>query len=254
MSDPGLFAQARDIEASAVDLAPYVSTGAPREPLPSLAGARTKASHLRIDDGPGAAAKRLIDIVIAGGTLLLLSPIFLMVAALVRVLMGGEVFYAQKRVGRGGVEFDCYKFRSMVADGDQVLKAHLAANPAARKEWDASRKLKDDPRVTPLGRILRKSSLDELPQLLNILKGDMSCVGPRPVVMSELERYGVHKIEYLRVRPGLTGAWQVSGRSQLTYAERVSLDTDYVQHWSLRRDLVILCKTIPAVAKFEEAA
>ena len=133
----------------------------------------------------------------------------------------------------------------MVANGDQVLKAHLAANPAARKEWETSRKLKNDPRVTPLGRILRKSSLDELPQLLNILKGDMSCVGPRPPLPAEVREYEEWQFDRLEVQPGVTGLWQVSGRSDLSFDEYVRLDLFYIENWSLAYDLFIVAKTIP---------
>lgn len=236
------------------DIAPFIAAGAGME---SPGGARSGAiAHPRLApcEGLGAIAKRMMDIGIAASMLLILTPLLAIVAMLVRRQMGASVIYAQQRVGRGGDLFWCYKFRTMVANGDPILKAHLAANPDARKEWDERRKLKDDPRVTRLGHLLRKSSLDELPQLFNVLIGDMSCVGPRPVVAAEIQRYGVHRADYESVRPGLTGAWQVSGRSLLSYDERVQLDADYVQHWSLRRDIVILLKTIPAVAKFEEAA
>ncbi len=204
--------------------------------------------------GYGRTIKRAMDVVIAGSMLVLLSPVLLMVAVLVRSRMGGDILFSQPRVGRDGKTFACHKFRTMVDNGQAILDAHFARFPDAKREWDETRKLKDDPRVTPLGRILRKSSLDELPQLYNVLTGDMSCVGPRPIVPVELEKYGANKADYLSVRPGLTGAWQISGRSQLSYAERVRLDADYVRNWSLKRDIVILLKTIPAVAKFEEAA
>ncbi len=203
--------------------------------------------------GAGRIAKRLMDVGIAATMLLVLSPVLLMVALLVRSRMGGDILYSQERVGRNGKMFACYKFRTMVSNGAAVLDAHLAVNPDADKEWRENQKLTNDPRVTPLGHALRKSSLDELPQLYNVLIGDMSCVGPRPIVQSELEKYGAHKAHYLSVRPGLTGAWQISGRSQLSYAERVRLDVEYVSNWTLKRDIVILVKTIPAVAKFEQA-
>jgi exopolysaccharide production protein ExoY len=142
----------------------------------------------------------------------------------------------------------------MVADAEEVLARHLASAPHVAQEWLETRKLKNDPRVTPVGRLLRKSSLDELPQLINILRGEMSCVGPRPIVTGELQRYGAHAAEYLRTRPGLTGIWQVSGRNTLDYADRVALDCHYVQNWSLWTDLAIIGKTVFAVMKFDEAA
>ena len=171
-----------------------------------------------------------------------------------RVSMGRGILFSQPRVGLHGRPFDCLKFRTMIPGAEAALEAYLQSNPAARREWDASRKLQHDPRISSIGRFLRRSSLDELPQLLNVLRGDMSCVGPRPVVQAELPRYGVHMADYLSVRPGLTGLWQVSGRSHLSYDDRVALDADYIKHWTLMRDVVILFKTIPAVAKFQEAA
>lgn len=198
--------------------------------------------------------KRVLDVGVSASALVLLAPMFLIVAALVRMSAGGPVLYAHTRVGRGGKLFPCYKFRTMCSDGDRVLSAYLAANPDAQRRWAEDQKLQDDPRVTPIGRVLRKTSLDELPQFYNILVGHMSCVGPRPVAESELDRYGEHRAEYLSVRPGLTGLWQISGRSRMSYANRVLLDADYVQHWSLRRDVVIMLKTVPAVLKLHEAA
>ena len=204
--------------------------------------------------GPGLAAKRMMDVTIAATALVVLSPILIMVAALVRLRMGGGILYSQPRVGRDGLLFDCYKFRTMVPGGEALLQAYFIDNPDAKAEWDESQKLKNDPRVTRIGRWLRKSSLDELPQLFNVLIGDMSCVGPRPVVEEELKRYGAHAADYTSVRPGLTGIWQISGRNRLSYPERVKLDVDYIRQWSLKRDIAILIMTIPAVAKFDQTA
>ena len=139
------------------------------------------------------------------------------------------------------------EFRTMVEDGDRVLQEHLASNPAARLEWETTRKLKNDPRVTPLGTVLRKLSLDELPQLINILMGDMSVVGPRPVVNDELNQYGRSAYHYLRSRPGLTGLWQISGRNDVSYRRRVAFDRYYVENWSFFQDLRIIFKTVPVV-------
>ena len=152
-----------------------------------------------------------------------------------------------RRVGRGGVLFPCFKFRTMVVNAEDVLQEHLDADVDARQEWSATRKLKSDPRITPIGRMLRKSSVDELPQLLNVLRGEMSLVGPRPIVEPEVHHYGAVIHQYLKVRPGLTGSWQVSGRSDASYARRVQMDADYVRNWSFGRDLIILIKTVPAV-------
>jgi exopolysaccharide production protein ExoY len=202
----------------------------------------------------GGRRKRMVDIAVAITATILVSPILFVIALAVKLSMGGPVIYRHRRIGFGGRPFDCLKFRTMVANGDEVLERHLAANPAAADEWRRSRKLADDPRVTRFGWFLRKTSLDELPQLLNILRGEMSCVGPRPIVAEELERYGIHAHEYLRARPGVTGSWQVSGRSNVSYGDRVKLDTEYVRKWSFGSDLIILARTVPAVLKVDQAA
>lgn len=198
--------------------------------------------------------KRVMDIVVAGTALVVLSPVLLMIATALWFSGTGPVLFVHPRVGRGGRMFRCFKFRTMHVDGDRILDDYLRENPEARRMWEADRKLLEDPRITSLGHVLRKTSLDELPQFYNILIGDMSCVGPRPVASGELERYGEHRAEYLSVRPGLTGIWQISGRSRLPYTHRVLLDADYVRRWSLRRDLMIMIKTVPAVLKLDEAA
>jgi exopolysaccharide production protein ExoY len=202
----------------------------------------------------GGGAKRLMDITLAVLALVLLAPVMALTALAVRLAMGSPVVFAHRRVGLNGAVFRCYKFRTMVGDAEEVLRRHLAADPAAAEEWRATHKLRDDPRVTPLGRVLRKSSLDELPQFLNVLRGDMSCVGPRPIVVEELARYGADAAAYLSVRPGVTGAWQVGGRSSVGYDARVALDRAYVREWSLWRDVVIILRTIPAVLSHDDAA
>jgi Undecaprenyl-phosphate galactose phosphotransferase WbaP len=187
--------------------------------------------------------KRALDILGAGALLLLTAPAFLLLALLIRA-DGGPVFYAHERVGRAGHRFGCLKFRSMVTDSQARLAALLEVNPAARAEWEATRKLKDDPRVTGTGRFLRATSLDELPQLINVLRGEMSLVGPRPVVAAELAaHYGAAAEHYLAVRPGITGLWQISGRSETSYDIRVALDTRYVANLSVWTDLGILLRT-----------
>lgn len=192
-------------------------------------------------------AKRAMDIVIAGAAMLVALPFFIVVGALVRA-DGGSVFYAHPRVGRGGRVFGCLKFRSMVVDAQARLEDLLAADPEARAEWDATHKLRRDPRITRIGRFLRATSLDELPQLINVLKGEMSLVGPRPVLQVELDRfYGAAAAHYLTVRPGITGLWQVSGRSDTSYDQRVALDVAYVSQPSLAADIRILLKTPVAV-------
>lgn len=192
-------------------------------------------------------AKRIFDLVatICGGFLIL--PILLILAILVGIDNKGRIIFAHRRVGRNGKLFPCYKFQSMVSDAQERLEEYLAKNPEARKEWEESFKLTNDPRVTKLGAFLRKTSLDELPQLWNVLMGDMSLVGPRPIVTKEVERYGDYIREYYMVPPGITGMWQVNGRSDTTYEERVAMDTWYVRNWSVWIDLVYLFKTVKTV-------
>jgi exopolysaccharide production protein ExoY len=194
-------------------------------------------------------AKRAMDIAGSLVLLLLTSPIMLVLLLLAR-LEGGPAFYVHRRIGRGGVPFGCIKFRTMVPDAERRLAGLLARDPAARAEWQATRKLKADPRITRRGRVLRRTSLDELPQLINVLKGEMSLVGPRPVVQAELETlYGPAAPLYLSVRPGLTGPWQVSMRSDGDYARRVALDAAYVRHPSILTDIAILLRTVGAVLR-----
>lgn len=193
--------------------------------------------------------KRTFDFVVSLTILTLISPILLTLAILVK-LDGGPALYGHSRIGRNKGTFSCLKFRSMVAKNNhQILEDYLARHPEAMEEWQNTQKLKDDPRVTKIGRILRKLSLDELPQLLNVLKGDMSLVGPRPIVDNEVQKYGSDIAYYYLVRPGITGLWQVSGRNDVSYAQRVQMDSWYVRNWSVWHDIVIMCKTIPALFK-----
>ena len=191
-------------------------------------------------------AKRTIDVVGASAALLLFAPLLAFIYA-VLVFSGGEPIFAQRRVGRNGDLFPCYKFRSMVKDASRVLTDHLEANPDARAEWDRSFKLESDPRVTWFGTVLRRTSMDELPQLFNVLRGDMSLVGPRPIVPSEIERYSDRIYAYYRCRPGITGLWQVSGRNLVGYETRVRLDALYARRQSVWVDLVILVRTVRVV-------
>lgn len=220
----------------------------PREPLQAVAAGGRGIAPI------GGIGKRIADIAAAIVIGIAALPLIVAVALAVKIGMGGPVFYGHRRVGFGGRPFDCLKFRTMVTNGDEVLARHLAADPAAAEEWRLNRKLTNDPRVTRLGSLLRKSSLDELPQLLNILRGEMSCVGPRPVSAEELERYGAHVDEYLSARPGITGSWQVSGRSSVSYEDRIKLDADYVRKWSFGSDVLILLRTVPALLKVDQAA
>ena len=192
-------------------------------------------------------AKRVFDLIATIGGGLLILPILLVLALLVGIDNKGRIIFAHRRVGQNGRLFPCYKFQSMVPDAQDRLEEYLAKNPGARKEWEESFKLTNDPRVTKLGAFLRKTSLDELPQLWNVLMGDMSLVGPRPIVTQEIDRYGDYIREYYMVPPGITGMWQVNGRSDTTYEERVAMDTWYVRNWSVWIDLVYLFKTIKTV-------
>ena len=195
----------------------------------------------------GGISKRSFDFTAALLCLVFISPIFLMLMLLVKLSDRGPVFYGHRRIGYNGRTFRCLKFRTMAVDGDRVLRDHLAANSKAMEEWKATRKLKDDPRVTLVGGVLRKLSLDELPQLFNIIRGEMSVVGPRPVVEEELELYESAAAYYLSSRPGLTGLWQISGRNDVSYERRIEFDSHYVKNWSLIRDFLIIARTIPAV-------
>ncbi|MGF0538942.1 sugar transferase [Agrobacterium sp. ES01] len=208
-----------------------------------------RSEQASIPNPTGGFAKRTFDITAALSALIIFSPIFLLIMALVKFSDGGSMFYGHRRVGHNGRSFKCLKFRTMVPNGDEVLRQHIQSDPKAAEEWRATRKLKDDPRVTTVGSVLRKLSLDELPQLINIIRGDMSVVGPRPVVDDELGLYETAAIFYLQTRPGLTGLWQISGRNDVSYETRIAFDTHYVENWSFVRDIVIIAKTIPAVCQ-----
>ena len=195
----------------------------------------------------GGKSKRIFDVIIASITLIVFLPLFAFVVLLLKLTDPGPVIFRHMRVGEGGRRFACFKFRSMVLDSDKVLKTLLESDPAARKEWDRTQKLANDPRITPVGKFLRQSSLDELPQLINVIRGDMSLVGPRPIVPSELTRYGDKLSLYLQARPGITGIWQVSGRNDCGYDRRIEMDANYVRNWRFSTDFVILLRTLGAV-------
>ena len=190
--------------------------------------------------------KRGFDIVCSITLLCLLSPALLLLGLLV-CLDGGPPFFAHTRIGFNGRPFKCLKFRSMVMNAPQILQEVLSSDPKLANEWQKNHKLKKDPRVTKVGAFLRNTSMDELPQLIKVLKGEMSLVGPRPLVDDEIEKYANKKDYYLKVRPGMTGLWQVSGRNDIDYNHRVYLDVWYVKNWSLWHDIVILCKTCKVV-------
>ena len=201
----------------------------------------------------GLTSKRAIDIILALSGILLIAPLLIICFVVTLATSPGPALYRHRRVGFNGKHFDCLKFRTMVTDAPERLRKLLQSDAAAAAEWTANRKLRNDPRVTAIGAILRKSSLDELPQLFNVLKGEMSIVGPRPVTDEELARYGSAKADYLACRPGITGLWQVSGRSNTTYGKRVACDTFYARNWSMALDAKIFIVTIPAVLLTDSA-
>ena len=201
----------------------------------------------------GLTSKRIVDIVIALSAIVLLAPLLIICYITTVCASPGPAVFRHKRVGFNGKHFGCLKFRTMVTDAPDRLRQLLDSDPTAAAEWAAHRKLRYDPRITTIGAILRKSSLDELPQLFNVLRGDMSIVGPRPVTEEELVRYSSSVGAYLACRPGITGLWQVSGRSNATYNRRVACDTFYAHNWSMVLDAKILIVTIPSVLFFDNA-
>jgi lipopolysaccharide/colanic/teichoic acid biosynthesis glycosyltransferase len=197
--------------------------------------------------------KRCFDVLLVLISAPVTLPLLTIVSAVVMLSSRGPIFYSHRRIRRNGAFFSMWKFRTMCVNSAEVLEDYLARHPDAHVEWNQTHKLRRDPRITALGVILRRYSLDELPQLWNVLMGQMSLVGPRPIVAAEVEKYGDSFDCYCRVKPGLTGLWQVSGRSELSYDARVALDCDYVKHWSLTKDLVILLKTFSSVVNQDGA-
>lgn len=204
-------------------------------------------SHHKSSTRRGLGSKRTFDIIVAVAMLPFALPAMFFIAVLMFSTDRGPILFSHERIGQNGKRFRCLKFRSMVVDSQEALRRHLELLPHARAEWEATQKLRDDPRITRLGRFLRVTSLDELPQLINVIRGEMSLVGPRPIVQDEVARYAEQIEHYAAVRPGITGLWQVSGRSDVDYDQRVQLDTTYVREWSFIGDLVILVKTVKVV-------
>ena len=196
--------------------------------------------------------KRTFDFIISGLSLILLSPVFLLIAVLIKFDSKGKVFYKHKRIGKNGEYIYLYKFRSMYSDSKERLEKMLE-DPKIRKEWEENYKLDNDPRITKIGSILRKTSLDELPQLFNILVGDMSIVGPRPIIDDEIKKYGSNKDKLLSVTPGLTGWWACNGRSCTSYEDRMKLELYYVDHRSVLLDIKVIIKTAISVIKRDGA-
>jgi exopolysaccharide production protein ExoY len=195
----------------------------------------------------GGVSKRTFDVIAATTMLLFALPAMFFIAVLMFSTERGPILFGHERIGHNGKRFRCLKFRSMVVDSQQALARHLELFPQARAEWEATQKLRNDPRITPLGRFLRVTSLDELPQLINVIRGEMSLVGPRPIVHDEVVRYADEIEAYAATRPGITGLWQVSGRSDVDYDQRVRLDSQYVREWTFWGDLIILIKTVKVV-------
>lgn len=193
------------------------------------------------------AVKYCFDALVSLALAILIIPIMAIIGICIYLDSPGPVIFSHYRMGKSGKLFPCYKFRTMVTNSQQVLQQYLSDNPTACEEWERDFKLKDDPRITRVGRFLRKTSLDELPQLFNVLKGEMSMVGPRPIVQEEVERYGEYAQDYFLVRPGITGIWQVSGRNDIDYPERVKMDSWYVRNWSIWLDATLMLKTIKVV-------
>jgi exopolysaccharide production protein ExoY len=201
-------------------------------------------------DAPfGGAPKRALDLAIAAPALILLSPLMLLIALAIKVQDGGPVFFGQPRVGRDGRLFWCLKFRSMVERAEDQIRSLLLEDPNAAREWREKQKLAKDPRVTPLGRLLRVTSADELPQLVNVLLGDMSIVGPRPILPEQIDDYGAAFARYCTARPGITGLWQVSGRNETTFHRRSEFDETYLRAWNLLADVVLLARTVSVVLR-----
>ncbi len=219
-------------------------------PSPS---ARRRTSHSPSRLYSYAVVKRVLEVVLVVLSAPLTVPLCLLLALSVMLSSPGPIFFSHRRIGRSGIFFSMWKFRTMCVNSAEVLEHHLALHPEERAEWNSLHKLRNDPRVTPLGRFLRRSSLDELPQLWNVLTGRMSLVGPRPIVAAEAEKYGEDFSFYLAVKPGITGLWQTSGRSTLTYDERVALDRRYVENWSLLNDCRIVLRTFTKIVNSKEA-
>lgn len=194
--------------------------------------------------------KRVIDVILASVALILLSPLFAIIAIAIKIDSKGPVFFAHKRIGKNGKIIKLYKFRSMVINAEELIKSFI---PEQMREYKENYKLTNDPRITKVGKFLRKTSLDELPQLINIINGDLSIIGPRPVVADELEKYGVNKDKFLSVTPGLTGYWAANGRSNTTYEQRMEMELYYIDNLSLKMDIKVFFKTILSVLKKEGA-
>ncbi|MEI6643559.1 MAG: sugar transferase [Novosphingobium sp.] len=238
---------------------PYAGRAAAARPLPPPRLVAPAPPRRRLPPRPvlpavrHARAIRVLDLLGAATALVLLAPVLLAVALAVKLLDPGPLLFAHVRLGQGGRAFRCLKFRSMTVDADARLAHLLETDPAARAEWQETQKLRSDPRITPLGRFLRRSCLDELPQLVNVLRGEMSLVGPRPIVAGEAARYGRHFPVYCSLKPGITGLWQVKRQDRTSYRRRVAFDLAYARSRSFALNLRILLLTVPSVLRGEGA-
>jgi exopolysaccharide biosynthesis polyprenyl glycosylphosphotransferase len=241
----GLIRNVRDLDHVHIDIVPrlFDSLG-PRATIHTIAGFPLVNLPQTSLDPSSLFVKRCFDVVGAAAVLIVLMPLLVVIPLMIKLDSPGPVFYRQERIGRNGRRFRIFKFRTMRVDADEHLARLMANDPELRREWEAQHKLSRDPRVTPIGTLLRKSSLDEVPQILNVLLGDMSLVGPRPIVEAEQHRYRDDLDRLIDLPPGMTGYWQISGRSNASYPERVRLDMAYVRNWSLGLDLLILAKTV----------
>jgi exopolysaccharide production protein ExoY len=221
--------------------------------LPRSAHRITDRGLIRKVRAANSRLKRAFDFAVAALALLFFAPAFLTIALLIKADDKGPIFYGHRRIGRQGERFTCYKFRTMAVDAEERLAQILLTDRDAANEWRETQKLRCDPRVTKIGAFLRRTSLDELPQFWNVLRGDMSIVGPRPVTRAELGRYGRDRRYYLLVKPGITGLWQVSGRSSTSYEARVRFDRSYLEEWSWLGEFWIVLMTIPAVLNTRDA-
>ncbi len=212
-----------------------------------IVSADKKISSYKSVKATGYVTKRVFDLLVGSAALIVALPLMILIAIAIKLDSKGPVIFGHTRIGKDGKSFKCLKFRTMVMNSQEILDNLLLENPQLREEWEKNFKLKNDPRITKVGHFLRKTSLDELPQLVNVMKGEMSLVGPRPIINKEVQKYGNYYEIYKAVLPGITGLWQVSGRNDIDYEERVQLDVRYVRNWSLWMDIKILIRTIGVV-------
>lgn len=246
---PGLASDEKKFDMQGVASLADPSLGAPR--VVDLTLLETQSD---LWERVGSVSRRILDVLVAVLVLIITAPLFAGIWLGIRLTSSGPGFYRHKRLGRDGHLFECLKFRTMIEDADTVMAKLLASDPLLKEEFERNFKLKDDPRITPIGRFLRTTSLDELPQFINVIRGDMSVVGPRPIVEEETEKFGRELPVVLSVRPGITGLWQISGRNDLSYEQRVALDRRYVLTRTIGMDLGIMARTPFAALKRSNGA